>query len=44
MGRRKVTEEILVDSIVEEKIEEIAVEEPDPLVESLIEWSTLWCF
>ena len=38
MGRRKVTEEILVDSIVEEKIEEIAVEEePDPLVESLID-------
>ena len=43
MGRRKVTEEIVVDSIVEEKIEEteievIAVEEePDPLVESLID-------
>lgn len=38
MGRRKVTEEILVDSIVEEKIEEIAVEEQsDPLVESLID-------
>lgn len=43
MGRRKVTEEIVVDSIVEEKIERteievIAVEEePDPLVESLID-------
>jgi hypothetical protein len=42
MGRRKVTEEIVVDSIVEEKIEEteieeIAVEVPDPLVESLID-------
>lgn len=42
MGRRKVTEEIVVDSIVEEKIErieieELAVEEADPLVESLID-------
>ena len=27
MGRRKVTEEILVDSIVEEKIEETPIEE-----------------
>ena len=43
MGRRKVTEEIVVDSIVEEKIEEVKIEElaveeePDPLVESLID-------
>jgi hypothetical protein len=43
MGRRKVTEEIVVDSIVEEKIEELKIEElaveeePDPLVESLID-------
>jgi len=43
MGRRKVTEEIVVDSIVDEKtesveIEELSVErEPDPLVESLID-------
>ena len=43
MGRRKVTEEIVVDSIVEEKIEETEIEElaveeePDLLVESLID-------
>ena len=38
MGRRKVTEEIVVDSIVEEKIERVEIEEePDPLVESLID-------
>ena len=43
MGRRKVTEEIVVDSIVDEKIESVEIEElsverePDPLVESLID-------
>jgi hypothetical protein len=43
MGRRKVTEEIMVDSIVDEKIESVEIEElsverePDPLVESLID-------
>jgi hypothetical protein len=43
MGRRKVTEEIAVDSIVDEKIESVEIEElsverePDPLVESLID-------
>jgi hypothetical protein len=43
MGRRKVTEEIVVDSIVDEKIESVKIEElsverePDPLVESLID-------
>jgi hypothetical protein len=43
MGRRKVTEEIVIDSIVDEKIESVEIEElsverePDPLVESLID-------
>jgi hypothetical protein len=49
MGRRKVTEEILVDSIVEEKIEGAEIEETpieesviDPVVEELVEKGQLY--
>ena len=44
MGRRKVTEEILVDSIVEEKIERVEIEENviDPVVEELVEKGQLY--
>jgi len=49
MGRRKVTEEILVDSIVEEKIERVEIEEApieenviDPIVEELVEKGQLY--
>jgi len=44
MGRRKVTEEILVDSIVEEKIERVEIEKNiiDPVVEELVEKGQLY--